>query len=311
MAERLAALQSALAPAGPNAALIVELTTVLVIGASVVFAAVMALTLHALWRGAPRSSDSRWIVGGGIVFPVVVLTATLVYGVAVGNALSVEAPEGAPAIRVTGKRWWWQVRYPVSRSDDLFVVSANEIHIPAGRSVTLLLDTDDLIHSFWVPALGGKVDMIPGRVNRLVLRADKPGVYRGQCAEYCGAQHALMAIYVIAHEAADYERWLDRESGPARGDSSQLARGRELFMSTGCASCHAVRGTRAAGDLGPDLTHVATRISLAAGTLPNNRATIAGWIANSQALKPGNLMPPIRVAPEELQALTDYVMSLQ
>jgi cytochrome c oxidase subunit 2 len=174
----------------------------------------------------------------------------------------------------------------------------------------LLLDTDDVIHSFWVPPLAGKIDMIPGRVNHLVLRADRAGVYRGQCAEYCGAQHAFMALYVIAHENGDYERWLEREAAGA-AERSAATRGRELFASAGCAGCHTVRGTTAQGRLGPDLTHVASRISIGAGMFDNNPGTLAGWISNSQGMKPGNLMPPIRVPSGDLQALVEYMGSLR
>lgn len=161
MAASSASIQSALAPAGANAALIDELTTVLVVGAGVIFALVMALALYAVARGSPRVHTGKWVIGGGIVFPTVVLAALLVYSLIVGNALTVDAPDSAPTIRVTGKRWWWEVRYPHPGGGDTLVVSANEVHIPVGQTVKLLLDTEDLIHSFWVPSLSGKIDMIP------------------------------------------------------------------------------------------------------------------------------------------------------
>ena len=309
MAERMAATQSAFAPAGTNALLIDELTTVMVAGSALITVFVLALVIFVMMRGRVETPIGKWVIGGGIVFPLVVLTALLAYGLVIGNALSVEAPDDAPTIRVTGKRWWWEVRYPDAAGFDR-VVSANEVHIPVGRTVRLLLDTDDVIHSFWVPPLAGKIDMIPGRVNHLVLRADRAGVYRGQCAEYCGAQHAFMALYVIAHEAGDYERWLEREAAGA-AQHADAARGRELFATAGCAGCHAVRGTPAAGRLGPDLTHVASRISIGAGMFDNNAATLAGWISNSQGMKPGNLMPPIRVPPDDLHALVAYMTSLK
>ena len=305
-------MQSALATAGAHAQLIEELTWVLVIGSTAIFALVMTLVWYALSRGPSPIASRRWLIGGGIAFPAVVLLALLVYALIVTNELSAHASESAPTIRVTGKRWWWEVRYAHPDARDALVTSANEIHVPVGRDVRLLLDTEDVIHSFWVPSLSGKVDMIPGRVNHLVLRANKAGIYRGQCAEYCGAQHAHMALYVVAHEPAEFERWLEREARPAAGEMSAPAqRGRALFTSAGCAQCHSVRGTSAVGRLGPDLTHVASRLSLAAGMLENNAGTLAGWIANSQALKPGNLMPPMKVSAEDLHALTAYMQSLQ
>ncbi|HYH42692.1 MAG TPA: cytochrome c oxidase subunit II [Burkholderiales bacterium] len=309
MAERLSATQSAFAPAGTNALLIDELTMVMVVGCALITVFVLGLVIFVTIRGRVETPIGKWVIGGGIVFPLVVLTALLAYGLIIGNALSVEAPDDAPTIRVTGKRWWWEVRYP-DAPGGVRVVSANEVHIPVGRTVRLLLDTDDVIHSFWVPPLAGKIDMIPGRVNHLVLRADRAGVYRGQCAEYCGAQHAFMALYVIAHEPGDYERWLEREAAGAAAHA-EAGRGRELFATAGCASCHAIRGTPAVGRLGPDLTHVASRLSIGAGMFDNNEATLAGWISNSQGMKPGNLMPPIRVPPEDLHALVAYMASLK
>ena len=310
MAGRVTAIQSALEPAGENARLIDQLTSVMTIGSMVVTFIVLALVVLAIRSGARRASTATWVIGGGIVLPLVVLTTLLAYSLVIGNALSVEAPADAVTIRVTGKRWWWEIRYPRPGGGEA-VVSANEIHIPAGRTVKLLLDTDDVIHSFWVPPLAGKIDMIPGRVNHLVLRADRAGVYRGQCAEYCGAQHALMAFYVIAHEGDGYERRVDLESRTAETGEPQTRRGRELFASTGCASCHAVRGTPAEGRLGPDLTHLASRSTIGAGMFENNRGMLAGWISNSQGMKPGNLMPPVKMPAEDLHALVAYLESLK
>jgi cytochrome c oxidase subunit 2 len=310
MAGRVGSTQSALEPAGENARLIDQLTSVMTIGTVLITVIVLALVVIAIRSGSRRATTATWVIGGGIVFPVVVLTTLLAYSLVIGNALSVEAPADAVTIRVTGKRWWWEVRYPRPGGGEA-IVSANEIHIPAGRTVKLLLDTDDVIHSFWVPPLAGKIDMIPGRVNHLVLRADRAGVYRGQCAEYCGAQHALMAFYVIAHDGDAYERWVAREARTAEANQPQAQRGRELFVSTGCASCHAVRGTQAQGRLGPDLTHLASRGTIAAGMFENNRAILTGWISNSQGMKPGNLMPPVKMPPEDLHALVAYLETLE
>ena len=244
-----------------------------------------------------------WIAGGGLVLPVIVLSALLVYALRVGEALSMDV-DCSVTVRIVAKRWWWEVRYVQPNGD---VVSANELHLPAKRRVKVLLETSDLIHSFWVPRLAGKVDMIPGRVNHLVLEATTPGVYRAQCAEYCGAQHALMALNVIVHDGEGFDRWLEAESRPA----AQATEGAKHFAGAGCAQCHTVRGTAAVGREGPDLTHVASRSTLGAGTLAMSRGALAGWIANSQAIKPGNLMPPTHATPETLHALTAYVESLK
>jgi cytochrome c oxidase subunit 2 len=302
---RVSASQSTFDPAGANAALIDRLSSVLYAGAALIFVIVMTLAIVAVFRRASGASTRVWVLGGGVAIPALVLTALLAYGLTVGNALSDPGPDCGTVIHVNGKRWWWEVRYEHPAGA---IVSANEIHLPVGRTVKLLLATDDVIHSFWVPALSGKVDMIPGRMNHLMLKADKPGVYRAQCAEFCGAQHAFMAMLVVVHEEGDFERWLEREARPAR---SVAERGAADFTSAGCAACHTVRGTSAAGRLGPDLTHVASRLTLGAGVLENNRGSLAGWISNSQAIKPGNLMPPITVPAETLHGITEYVASLE
>jgi cytochrome c oxidase subunit 2 len=193
------------------------------------------------------------------------------------------------------------------------VVGANEIRIPVGRPIEFVLKTRDVIHSFWVPSLAGKLDMIPGHTNAYRFAAERPGIYRGQCAEYCGAQHALMAFYVVAMTGEDFDAWYAREAKPAaEPDTPFLARGKTLFLETGCGACHVVRGTPADGRLGPDLTHVGSRLSLAAGTFPNNQGTLAGWIASAQHLKPGNLMPSFgNLQGEELRAIAAYMESLK
>lgn len=190
---------------------------------------------------------------------------------------------------------------------------ANEIYVPVGRAVEIALKSDNVIHSFWVPALAGKVDMIPGRTTRIVVQAREPGVYRGQCAEYCGIQHSWMAFYVVAVPEEEYRKWLARQAAPAPEPADAVLRkGREAFFSGGCGACHTVRGTTAAGTLGPDLTHVGGRRSIAAGRLDNHAGTLAGWIADSQTIKPGNLMPSTTVySGEELRAVAAWLESLQ
>jgi cytochrome c oxidase subunit 2 len=307
-------VQSALAPWGPNAARVLDLAQVMFVGGAIVTVIVAALALWAVFAPPERR---RWlatrhaIVVGGVAFPSVVLTALLVWAL-VGAALIVadEAPE--VVIEVVGEQWWWRVHYLDERGDVDFV-TANEIRLPAGRTVELRLRGGDVIHSFWIPNLAGKLDMIPGHDNRLQLRADRVGVLRGQCAEYCGGAHALMAFAVVVHAVEDFERWrtLQREPAPAP-PSARLALGREVFFANGCATCHAVRGTPAGGERGPDLTHVGGRLTIGAGILPVNVGTIAGWIGSNQAIKPGNLMPEFRVLDsEELLALAAWLESLR
>jgi cytochrome c oxidase subunit 2 len=271
----------------------------------------MCLAIYGMLASERRIQASRWLIGGGIVFPIVTLSALLVYSLTMGNALDLHAPPDALRIRVVGKQWWWEVRY--ESPGGATVVLANELHIPVGRPVVVELATDDVIHSFWAPSLAGKVDMIPGRVNRLVLKVDEPGVYRGQCAEYCGGQHALMAFYVIVEGESTFSAWLDRQAQPAAQPNEPfLSVGREMFFRGECQRCHTVRGTQARGADGPDLTHVGSRHSLAAGVLRNHIGTMAGWIAGAQEVKPGNKMPAMNVySGRELRALSAWLTSLE
>jgi cytochrome c oxidase subunit II len=208
-------------------------------------------------------------------------------------------------IYVVGEQWWWRVAY--AGPDGMPIAEANEVRLPVGRTVEMVLTSPDVIHSAWIPALAGKVDMIPGRTNRMRLVVDRPGLYRGQCAEYCGGPHALMAFDVIGLEPPDFERWL---AAPPPGPGP--ARGRELFLASGCGACHAVRGTPARGMVGPDLTRVGGRRTIAAGTLPTSREAMARFIRDGEHVKPGNLMPPFAIfTPEDLDAVAAYLMSLR
>jgi cytochrome c oxidase subunit 2 len=301
-----------LAPRGPAAAAIAEIAWVLFAGAAVVLAVVLALTAYAVFARRERAArlGTQWlIVGGGIVFPAIVLTALLVWTVARAGP---EALGDEPlTIEVIGEQWWWRVHYLDAAGGRDFA-TANEIRIPAGRTVELRLVSADVVHSFWVPALAGKLDMIPGRTNRLRVRADRPGEFRGQCAEYCGGPHALMALYVLAETPEAFERWTEtqRQAAAAPVDALQR-RGRALLLEN-CAVCHTVRGTPAAGLRGPDLTHVGSRRSIGAGLLPTNAGAFAGWISASQHLKPGNLMPSFEsFGGEDLRALAAYLESLR
>jgi cytochrome c oxidase subunit 2 len=327
-------LQSVLHPApGSGAALLHELGLALYIGAASIFLAVTALVLVATFRRG-RPLDARvMILGGGVAFPVFTLTILFTYALAVGGALTEVRTSGplqllldcfsslapqrlpqnaaSPRIHVVGKQWWWEVRYEFEGEPP--IVLANELRIPTGTHVEVELTATDVIHSFWAPTLAGKVDMIPGRRTRLTLRADEPGVHRGQCAEYCGGQHALMAFYVVAEPPEDFRGWLERESKPAAAPvDAFLRRGRDAFFRGGCQDCHTVRGTPARGADGPDLTHVGSRRSLAAGALRNHLGTMAGWIADPHGVKDGALMPATDAyTGEELRALSAWLMSLK
>ena len=322
----LLAVDAVLQPAGPVAAVIAEMSWVLMIGAGIVFCVVMAALLGALLRAPPprdekrvepataadRAGTRRWIIGAGFIFPVSVLSALLAYSAWRTNALTPPRAAGEPVISVTGHLWWWEVRYR-DPARGLDVVLANEIHLPVGRAVTLGLTSADVIHSFWVPALAGKVDMLPGRVHQLRLQADRTGVFRGQCAEFCGEQHARMALHVVAHEPADFERWLQAQARPAQPPrSAQAQRGAQVFAEQRCGACHSVRGLGPSASNGPDLTHVGSRLHLAAGTLPMGDATLRHWLADPQRSKPGARMPSYeRLDEASLAALSAFLMQLQ
>jgi cytochrome c oxidase subunit 2 len=282
---------------------------------AVIFTVVFALTAWAIF--APR----RWrewlatraaIVVGGAVIPVALLTALLIYEFGFAGRLLASTAEPSLRIAVIGERWWWRVHY-LNADGTSEIVSANEIRIPVGAPTELALTTSDVIHSFWAPNLGGKLDMIPGRENRLTLTAARAGTYRGQCAEFCGAQHALMAFDVVALAPQDFDAWLSAEGAVAsEPQDPTLAHGQEIFLRTGCGACHTIRGIDAAGTIGPDLTHVGSRTSLAAGTLPNDRESLKNWILHAQEIKPGNFMPSFQIlAPEDLEALAAYLESLK
>ena len=283
-------------------------------GGAAVLAVVVVLASFALWAPADRRrwlSGKRAVVYGGIVFPAVVLVPLLLYSLILERSVLADREPADLRIEIVGHQWWWRVHY-LDAAGRIDIVSANEVRIPAGKRVELILRSADVIHSFWVPNLAGKLDMIPGHVNKLHVSASRAGVFRGQCAEYCGGPHAQMALYVIADSEDDFERWRGAQRAPAAEPRDEMPRrGRALFLSH-CAACHTVRGTEAKGTLGPDLTHVGSRTSIAAGILQNNRANVAAWVSSSQQIKPGNLMPSMNVfSGEELRAVAAYVVSLQ
>jgi cytochrome c oxidase subunit 2 len=241
---------------------------------------------------------------------VVALVALLFESVLTGRALDTLRAPGALRVQVTGNQWWWDIQYP-NDVPSLSVTTANEIHIPVGRPVQFELLSNDVIHSFWVPNLQGKIDLVPGRLNELWLRADKAGVYRGQCAEFCGLQHAKMALVVVAEAPDDFERWLAGNRAPAPTPvTPQQQHGRAVVEQT-CAMCHNVTGTLAGGRTAPDLTHIATRSTIGAGALPNTRGHLAGWIADPQQIKPGSRMPPQGLSGDNLQAVLAYLETLK
>jgi len=316
--------QHVLASVGPQALAIERLWWLTLIICTVVFIAVLAALACALFR-APRgdlttppdlSSLTRpergaaLSVVAGITLCALLLVVLTIASFSTDRAL---ASLGTPSleIEVTGHQFWWEVRYSDTDPSRSFT-TANEIHIPVGRPVLIKLKAEDVIHSLWVPNLAGKKDLIPGRDATLTLRADKPGTYRGQCAEYCGAQHAKMAFLLIADPPEQYEAWAAAERKPARepGEAEQR-RGRDLFVNGRCGMCHAVQGTSAAARYGPDLTHFASRQTLAAGMLPNTVGHLAGWILDPQSIKPGANMPANPMPPAELHALLAYLGTLK
>lgn len=308
-------IQSALVPRGREA-LAIDPLFWSVTGLGVVITILMiVLTAVAIW-GPERwrlHLGRDWMVwGGGIVFPTIVLTALLGYGLFVLQAGASRSTAGTgPGVTITGKRWWWEVVY--TGADGEKIVSANELRLPVGQPVPVRLESDNVIHSFWAPQLAGKLDMIPGRTNLLTLEATEAGVSRGQCAEYCGGAHALMSLFIVAMPQAEFDAWLRKEASPAPEPRTEESRaGLELFRQNGCGACHAIRGTEARGTIGPDLTHVGSRLSLAAAALPNDKEAVMRWIADNQHIKPENLMPAYDYfTPPQLSAIAAYLGSLE
>lgn len=293
---------------------------VLIGGATLIFAGVMGLLVLSLKQRASGQSGQPdrvvskrlWLLGGGVVFPSVVLLALLVWTTARTPGWLAQPPPGALIIGITAHLWWWEVRYqdPVSGGD---VTLANELHLPTGRPVWLGLSSRDVIHSFWVPALAGKMDMVPGRTNHLLVQADKNGVYRGQCAEFCGEQHARMALHVVAEPPAAFDAWLAAQARPAAPPPDKPAElGRQIFLAQRCNACHTVRGVAEESRLGPDLTHVGSRLYIGAGTLANQPGQLAHWIKDTQTIKPGARMPSSNdMDAAGLQALAAWLESLK
>ena len=307
-------LQSVLAPAGPQAAHIARLWWLMFWVATAVFVIVSAFVVGAIvWkRTEPRRDDVlRVAVTLGVAATVVTLFMLLVASVWTGRAVASLGASSTVTIELTGHQWWWEAVYDDGTPSQRFR-TANELHIPVGRPVVLKVTSHDVIHSFWVPNLHGKRDLIPGYTTAIWLQADTPGIYRGQCAEFCGLQHARMALYVTAESNDAFERWRMNQRREAVQPTTDNARlGRDVFLRSTCTQCHTIRGTIAGGAMGPDLTHLATRGTIAAGTLPNTRGHLAGWILDSQSAKPGNQMPPNSLPAGDLQLLLTYLETLK
>ena len=278
---------------------------------AVVLAVVLGLMTAAIIRRRRRGTDvdrsePRWgepfVVLAGVIIPVLILTAVFVVSVRDMNAIAGGDPQ--LTVQVIGHMWWWEARYPNG------AITANEIHIPAGEPVRIEVTTADVIHSFWVPQLAPKIDMIPGKTNSIVLVADSPGRYRGQCAEFCGLQHAHMAFFVVADPPDVFQRWMAHQEAPAAAPTGSAADGLAVFLAQTCDGCHTIRGTPASAALAPDLTHLADRETIAAGTLRLTRGNLAHWIRDPQAVKPGVIMPPTQLTRSQLQSLVDYLMGL-
>lgn len=306
--------QSTLQAAGKGAEEISSLFWWMILGGVFIWLGTICLAIYAVLTEAKRQHDRRirfLIIGGGAVGPTLVLAGLLLYSLPMLPELLAPAPANALRIEVHGKMWWWRVRYPMIEGPT--VELANEVRLPVGEPVEFQLASDDVIHSFWIPSLGGKIDMFPGRETRLKLDPTKTGLFRGACAEFCGNSHALMNFDVIVMEREEFELWLKSQQATAEVPNTRLAQhGQQLFLETGCHACHTVRGTDAQGVIGPDLTHVGSRRSLAAGALQNELEEFKTWISNPGLVKPGAKMPPFDMLPEdELRALATYLEGLQ
>jgi cytochrome c oxidase subunit 2 len=325
--------QTPLDPAGPHAGNISRLWWVFFYVLTSVFVITMIALALAVRNGRARrtlTADSAAIpppalkpeaaqerrmttsVAVATAVSTAILFVLLVSSFLTGRSITMtRTDESALTIEVTGHQWWWEARYDDVVPANIFT-TANELHIPVGRPVIIQLKSTDVIHSFWIPNLAGKKDAIPGKSSSVWLKADRAGVYRGQCAEYCGAQHAHMAFVVIAEEPDKFNAWIAAQRQPAvqPATDSQM-RGQQVFLSAPCVMCHTIQGTQANAIVGPNLTHVASRGSIASDTLPNSRGHLSGWIVDSQSIKPGNLMPPMSIRPEDLQSLLDYLQSLK
>ncbi|MEI4469734.1 cytochrome c oxidase subunit II [Frigidibacter sp. MR17.24] len=305
--------QAVLAAASPDGEMIARLGLWMFVSAAFILVVTLGLLAVALTlargreaRPLSRRGSCVLVISGGVLSPVAAIVALSISGVAIGDQTE-GAGETRLTVEVQAKRWWWAFHYLDADGREI-AVTANELHLPAGERTRLILTSDNVIHSFWVPNLQGKTDMIPGQRNVLFAEPSAPGRWRGQCAEFCGLQHALMGVEVVAEPRPAFDRWLARQAGPARVTEGP---GLAAFMSQGCGECHALRGTPARGRDGPDLTHLAGRARIAAATLPNSRGALGGWITDTHRVKPGALMPASTPDPRELSDLLDLLEALE
>lgn len=315
-------MHSAMVTAGPRAHEIAQLLTLFTAIAAVVYLIVIGVLLWALFRRRARAGlqsaaareagdrKARRVVALASAFTVLILITLGLSDFFVQRSLFAQ-PKDPLRIVVTGHQYWWEIEYEDSDPSQR-LLTANELHIPTERPVQLVLTSRDVIHSFWLPSITGKKDLIPGHTNTEVLVAQKPGLYTGQCAEFCGLQHAKMRLVLHADAPADFEKWRQQQLRPGREPATDdERRGRSVFTSASCVLCHSVQGTDASATVGPDLTHLASRSTIAAGTLPNTPANLAAWITAPHRLKPGVQMPATSLPPDDLGALARYLASLQ
>jgi cytochrome c oxidase subunit 2 len=318
--------QTSINPAGPQSSQISRLWWLMFYVCAFVFVLVIAATATAIRRRGNDQAEAfavmnpseqgenrrRNAVVAATSLTILILFVFLVVSFSIGRSLTGDvATKNALTIEITGHQWWWEVRYPDQSASNIFT-TANEIHIPVGVPVTFNLRAADVIHSFWVPNLSGKKDLIPGKAASIWLQADQPGLYRGQCAEYCGLQHAHMALWIVAEPQAQFNAWRQNQTQTSiQAATESQRRGQQVFLSSSCVMCHAINGTAAGSNVGPNLTHVASRSMIAAATLQNTHEHLQQWVTNSQAIKPGNKMPQNNLKPEDLQSLLDYLESLK
>jgi len=301
-------------PSSPRAEQVSQLWWILFAMSAAIFLLVLVVLIYGALREPGEAEQERrhafgtpliWI--GGITMPIVVLGIVFLLSTKVLVAFAGPLSPSRLTIEVTGHQWWWEVRYPQQG-----FITANEIHIPAGRQVEVKLTSEDVIHSFWVPQLQGKMDAIPGEINSLTLETSKAGTYRGGCLVYCGLQHTNMNFIVVVDPPAQFSTWVAaQQATPPSPADPTIAKGQQLFLGSACIYCHAVAGTNASARVGPDLTHFGSRQQIGAGVLPNNPGTLGGWIVNPQTSKPGNLMPPEDFSGPELQELITFLESLK
>ncbi|MDY7101416.1 MAG: cytochrome c oxidase subunit II [Actinomycetota bacterium] len=332
----IAVVGGSLDPQGPAAQSIADLWWLLLALGTIPLVIVLGLLAYGLFRPRPPDPEAtalpvppedetdpdpsapepvpdttptygRWLIGGGVLMPTALIAITLGATIESMNDVPTEGSDDALVVEVTGHQWWWEIRYP-----DHAITTANELHVPVDREVELQLRSEDVIHSFWVPELAGKLDLLPERTNTLVLEASAPGTYGGACAEFCGLAHTNMELTVVASDEADFAAWVAAQQEPAAGAAdADPSEGLEVFLDEGCATCHTIRGTSAAGDDGPDLTHVAGRDRLAAGAIANTAEDLAAWIADPHDAKSGVDMPASDLTDDEIDAVVAYLGSLE